>query len=83
MPEILYYILYISQQRGPVLLHWRELQELVSQSKFNPFPKWQNSDSSEFKAFGDDSFKFIENGTKFSRWVENTAGLCLMEFTKK
>ena len=26
------------------------------------------------KEFPDDKFKFDENGTKFSKWVENTVG---------
>ena len=26
------------------------------------------------REFADDSFKFDENGRKFSRWVENTKG---------
>ena len=32
----------------------------------------QISDSSKFEYFADDHFKFNENGTKFSKWVENT-----------
>ena len=39
---------------------------------FNPFPKRQNLDSSELKEFGDDNFKFVENGRKLSKRVENT-----------
>ena len=31
-------------------------------------------DSSELKEFADDNFKFDENGTKFSKGVENTVG---------
>ena len=29
-------------------------------------------DSSKLKEFADDNFEFYENGTKFSKWVENT-----------
>ena len=38
------------------------------------FPKRQILDSSNLKEFADDSFKFDENGRKFSRRVENTVG---------
>ena len=31
-------------------------------------------DSSKSKEFADDNFKFDDNGTKFSKWVENTVG---------
>ena len=31
-------------------------------------------DTSKFKEFADDNFEFDENGGKFSRSVENTAG---------
>ena len=41
---------------------------------FYPFPKQQNLDSSKLKKFGDDNFKFDENGRKFSKWIENTVG---------
>ena len=41
---------------------------------FNPFPKDKSLDSSKLKEFADDSFKFHENGRKFSKWVENTVG---------
>ena len=37
-----------------------------------PFPKRQISDSSKLKEFADDNFKFDENNTKFSKWVENS-----------
>ena len=33
-----------------------------------------NLDSSKLRKFADDSFKFGENGRKFSKWVENTVG---------
>ena len=39
-----------------------------------PFPKWQISDASKLKKFGDDNFKFDENGRKFLKWVENIVG---------
>ena len=31
-------------------------------------------DSSKLKGFTDDNFRFNENGTKFSKQIENTAG---------
>ena len=40
----------------------------------NPFPKKQILDSSELKDFAEDSFIFVENGRKLSKWVENTVG---------
>ena len=40
-----------------------------SKKPFNPF-----LDSSKLKEFADDNFKFHENGTKFSKPVENTVG---------
>ena len=41
----------------------------------NPsFPKGQILDSSKLKESADDNFKLDENGTKFSKWVENTIG---------
>ena len=36
------------------------------------FPKQQILDSSNLKEFAYNNFKFDENGTKFSKWVENT-----------
>ena len=39
-----------------------------------PFPKWQILDSSKLKEFADNNFKFYENGSKFSKGVENTVG---------
>ena len=36
------------------------------------FPKRQILDSSEMKEFADDTFKFDENGRKFSKRVETT-----------
>ena len=37
-----------------------------------PFPKRQILDSSKLKEFADDNFKFVENGRKLSKQVENT-----------
>ena len=37
-----------------------------------PFPRRQILDSSKRKKFADDIFKFIENGRKLLKWVENT-----------
>ena len=39
-----------------------------------PFPKRQILDSSKLREFADNYFKFDENGRKFSKQVENTAG---------
>ena len=39
-----------------------------------PFPKRQILDSSKFKVFADDNFKFDENGRKYFKWVENAVG---------
>ena len=39
-----------------------------------PFPKRQILDSSNQKDYADDNFKFDENGTKFSKRIENTVG---------
>ena len=36
----------------------------------NPFPKEKNLDSSKLKGFGDNNFKFDENGQKKFKWVE-------------
>ena len=41
---------------------------------FNPFPNDKFRDSFKLKEFADDNFKFDENGRKFSKWLENTAG---------
>ena len=43
---------------------------------FDPslFPKLQILDSSKLTEFADDNFQFDENGRKFSKPVENTAG---------
>ena len=39
-----------------------------------PSPKPQILGSSKFKEIADITFKFDENGEKFSDWVENTVG---------
>ena len=39
-----------------------------------PIPKQQILDSSKLKEFVDENFKFDENGKKFSKQIENTAG---------
>ena len=36
-----------------------------------PFPRRQILDSSKLKEFADKNFKSDENGTEFSKWVEN------------
>ena len=38
------------------------------------FPKRHNLDSSKLEEFADDNFKFVENGRKPSKQVENTVG---------
>ena len=38
----------------------------------NPFPNDKILDSSKLKQFADDNFKFVENGRKLSKQVENT-----------
>ena len=35
---------------------------------------YQTTDSSKLKEFADHNFKFDENGSKLSKWVENTVG---------
>ena len=39
---------------------------------FNPLPDDKILDWSKFKQFANDNFKFGENSSKFSKWVENT-----------
>ena len=39
-----------------------------------PITRRQILDSSKLKEFADDNFKFDENGSKLSRWVENIVG---------
>ena len=39
-----------------------------------PISRRQILDSSKLKEFADDNFKFDENGSKLSKWVENTVG---------
>ena len=41
---------------------------------FNPFPNGKILDASKLKEFADDNFRFIENGKKLSKQVENTVG---------
>ena len=41
---------------------------------FLPFPKRHILDSSKLKEFADSNFKFVENGRKLSKRVENTVG---------
>ena len=43
-------------------------------SIYKPFPNRQILDAFKVKEFADDSFKFDENGKKFSDRVENTTG---------
>ena len=38
------------------------------------FPKRKILDSSKLKEFADNNSKLDENGSKFSKWVENTVG---------
>ena len=41
---------------------------------YKPFPKRQTLDSSKLKKYADNNFEFDENGRKFFKRVENTAG---------
>ena len=41
---------------------------------YYPFPKRQILDPSKLKGFADDNFRFIKNGGKLSKQVENTVG---------
>ena len=41
---------------------------------FNPFPNGKILDASKLKEFADDNFRFVENGRKLSKQVENTVG---------
>ena len=43
-------------------------------NRVKPFPKRQILDVSKMKDFVDHNLKFDENGSKFSRLVENTVG---------
>ena len=43
-------------------------------TSFSPFPNNKILDSSKLEEFADDNFKFDENGTKFSEWLEDTVG---------
>ena len=40
----------------------------------NPFPNNKILDSSKLEESADDNLKVDENGTKFSKWLENTVG---------
>ena len=42
--------------------------------RHKPFSKRQILDSSKLKEFADDNLRFYENGSKFSRKVENNVG---------
>ena len=50
----------------------QELAHDNTSPNFNPFSKRQILDSSNFKEFADDNFKFDETGRKFSERIENT-----------
>ena len=41
---------------------------------YQPSPKRHILDTSKVEEFADDNFRFDENGTKFSKSVENTVG---------
>ena len=45
-----------------------------SHSAFYPLTHYQILDSSKLKEFADDNFKFDENGSNLSIWVENIVG---------
>ena len=50
------------------------VENVASDTRVKPFPKRQNLDSSKLKHFADDNFKFDENGSNFSKRVENLVG---------
>ena len=41
---------------------------------YKGFLKWQILDSSKLNEFADENFKFVENGRKLSKQVENNVG---------
>ena len=51
-------------------LNWAFINLKSTKASVNPFP----NDSSKLKEFADDTFKFDENGRKFSKRAENTVG---------
>ena len=46
----------------------------TAEGSLNPFPNDKFLDSSKLKESADDNFKFDENGSKFSKRVENNVG---------
>ena len=75
LPKI-YFLFLISDSGEKCLsLHFQtqNYKGTVFQQRFT-FPKHQILGSSKLKEVADDNFKFNENGRKFSKWVENTAG---------
>ena len=50
------------------------MHTIYLEQKFETFPKRQILDSSKLKEFADDICKFDENGSKFSKRIENTVG---------
>ena len=50
------------------------ISDWINHRKAIPFPKRQNLDSSNLKEFADDKFEFDENGRRYSKRVENSAG---------
>ena len=51
-----------------------QITNVSSNNSIEPFPNQQILNSSKLKEFADDNFKFDENGRKFSKQIENTAG---------
>ena len=49
---------------------FEEFDDLVNIS--SSFPKLRILDPSKLKEFAEDNLKFLENGRKFSKWLENT-----------
>ena len=57
------------------MFHWLYLVPAKLTNEFRSlFPKWQILESFKLKEFVDGSFKFYENGAKFSKRLENTVG---------
>ena len=65
---------FLFSSSGLLKLAFMGYKSLSHNPIFNPFPIEKFLDSSKLKRFGDNNFKFDENGRKFSKRVENTVG---------
>ena len=54
------------------ILDWSKLKQIADD--ILTLYQRQILDSSKLKKFADSNFKVVENGRKFSKWVENTVG---------